>query len=201
MSAIWKTQQWLQEWKRSVFIPIPKKSNAKECSNYSTISLISHASKFMLKILQVQFQQYVTCEIPDVPTGFWRDRGTRDQIASIHWIMEKAIELQKNNYLCFLNYAKAFDWVDHNKLWKILKGMKIPDHLTFPVSWETCMWVKKATVRNRHGTTDWFQIGKGIEQGQITVTLLTYLICRVHHIKWQARWLTRWNQDCQEKYQ
>ena len=121
LSAIWKTQQWLQEWKRSVFIPIPKKSNAKECSNYSTISLISHASKFMLKILQVQFQQYVTCEIPDVPTGFWRDRGTRDQIASIHWIMEKAIELQKNNYLCFLNYAKAFDWVDHNKLSKILK--------------------------------------------------------------------------------
>ena len=124
------------------FYPIPKKSNAKEYSNYSTISLISHASKFMLKMLQVQFQQYVTCEIPDIQTGFWRGRGTSNQIASVRSIMEKAMELQKNIYLCFLDYAIAFDWVDHNELWKILKGMKISDHLTFPVSWETCMWAK-----------------------------------------------------------
>ena len=113
---IWKTQQWPQDWKRPVFIPIPKKGNAKECSNYHTISLISHTSKVMLKILQARLQQYMNCELPDVQAGFRKGRGTRDQIANIHWIIEKASEFQKNIYFCFIDYAKAFDWVDHNKL-------------------------------------------------------------------------------------
>ena len=125
---IWKTQQWPQDWKRSVFIPIPKKGNAKECSNYCIIALISHTSKVMLKILQARLQQYMNRELPNVQPGFWKSRGMRDQIANICCIMEKAGELQKN--ICFIDYAKAFDGVDHNKLWKILKEMGIPDHLT-----------------------------------------------------------------------
>ena len=124
----WKTQQWPQDWKRSVFILIPKKGNAKECSNYHTIALISHASKVMFKILQARFQQYVNCELPDVQAGFRNGRGTRDQIANICWIMEKAREFQKNIYFCFIDYAKPC--VDHKKLWKILKEMGIPEHLT-----------------------------------------------------------------------
>ena len=127
---VWKTQQWPQGWKRSVFIPIPKKGNAKECSNYCTIALISHASKLMLKILQARLQQYVNRELPDVQAGFRKGRGTRDQIVNIRWIMQKAREFQKNIYFCFIDYAKAFDCVDHNQLGKILKEMGIPDHLT-----------------------------------------------------------------------
>ena len=104
---IWKTQQWPQVWKRSAFIPVPEKGNAKECSNYCTIALISHASKVMLKILQARIHQKQ--ELPDVQAGFRKGRGTRDQIANIHWIMEKAMEFQKNIYFCFIDYAKAFD--------------------------------------------------------------------------------------------
>ena len=111
---IWKTQQWPQHWKRSVFNPIPKKGNAKECSNYCTVALISHTSKEMLKILQARLQQYVNCELPDVQAGFRKGRGTRDQIANIHWIIEKAREFQRNIYFCFIDSAKAFDCVDHN---------------------------------------------------------------------------------------
>ena len=111
-------------------MPIPKKGNAKECSNYRTIALISRASKVMLKILQARLQQYMNCELPDVQGGFRKGRGTRDQIANIHWITGKAREFQKNIYFCFTEYAKAFDCVDHNKLWKILQEMGIPDHLT-----------------------------------------------------------------------
>ena len=101
-----KTHQWPQEWKRSLLIPIPKKGNAKECSNYHTIALISHASKVMLKILQARLQQYVNRELPDLQSGFRKDRGTRDQIANICWIIEKAREFQKNIYFCFIDYAK-----------------------------------------------------------------------------------------------
>ena len=122
---IWKTQQWSQDWKRSVFIPLPKKGNAKERSNYRTIALISHASKVMLKILQARLQQYVNCELRDVQAGFRKGRGTRDQIANICWIIKKAREFRKTSIS-----AKAFDCVDHKKLWKILKEMGIPDHLT-----------------------------------------------------------------------
>ena len=113
---IWKTQQWPQNWKRSVFIPIPKKDNAKECSNYCTIALISHASKVILKILQARFLQYVNDELPDVQAGFRKVRGARDQIVNICWIIEKARAFQKSIYYCFIDYAKAFDYVDHNKL-------------------------------------------------------------------------------------
>ena len=108
---IWKTQQWPQDWKRSVFIPIPKKGNAKECSNYHTVVFISHTSKLMLKILQATLQQYVNHELPDIQADFRKGRGTRDQIVSIHWIIQKARELQKNFYFCFIDYAKAFDCV------------------------------------------------------------------------------------------
>ena len=114
----------------SIFILIPKNGNAKECSNCNTIVLISHLSKIMLKILQGRLQQYVKQELLDVQTGFRKLRGTRDQIANIHWIMEKSREFQKNIYLCFIDYAKSFDCVDHNKLWKILKEMGITDHFT-----------------------------------------------------------------------
>ena len=111
---IWKTWQWPQDWKRSVFIPIPKKGNAKQCSNYRTIALISQASKITFKFFQTRLQQYVNHELPDVQAGFRKGRGTRDQTANIHWIMEKAREFQKNIYFCFIDYAKAFDCVDHN---------------------------------------------------------------------------------------
>ena len=113
---IWKMQQWPQDWKRSVFIPIPKKCHAKECSNYCTIPLTSHTSKVMLKILQARLQQNMNQECPDVQNGFREGRGTRDQIANICWIVDKATEFQKNTYFCFIDYAKAFDYVDHNKL-------------------------------------------------------------------------------------
>ena len=127
---IWTTQQWPKDWKRSVFIPVPKKCNAKECSNYCTVGLISHARKVMLKILQTRLEQYVNREFPDVQAGFRKDKGTRYHIVNICWIIKKAREFQKNIYFCFIDYTKAFDCVDHNKLWKILKEMRIPDHLT-----------------------------------------------------------------------
>ena len=126
---IWKTQQWPQDWKKSVFIPTPKKDNAKEYSNYGTIALISHASKVMLKILQLQLQQYMSQEFPDLQARFRKCRGTRDQITNICWIIQKAREFPKNICFCFIDYAKAFNCGDHNKLWKILQVMGIPDHL------------------------------------------------------------------------
>ena len=233
---IWKTQKWPQDWKRSVFIPIPKKGNAKECSNYCTVVLISHvaqrlkhlptmwetwvrslgwqdpleketathstilawripwtedpgglqstrlqrvghnwatslhfftshASKVILKILQVRFQQYENHELPDVQAGFRKGRGTRYQIANICWIIEKVREFQKNIYLCFIDYTKAFNCVDHNKLWKILKEMGIPDHLTWLL--RNVYAGQEATVRTGHRTRDWFQIRKGVCQGCI----------------------------------
>ena len=127
---IWETQQWPQDWKRSVCILIAKKGNAKECSNYRTIALISHASKIMLKSLQARLQPHVNHEVPDVEVGFRKGRGTGGQIANIHWIIEKAREFQKNIYLCFIDYTKAFGCVDHNKLWKILQEVGIPYHYT-----------------------------------------------------------------------
>ena len=161
--------------KMSVFIPIPKKSNAKECTNHR-VALNSHTSKVMLNILQARLQQYVNCELTDVQAGFRKGRGTGDQIASILWIMEKAREFQKNIYFCFIDYAKAFDCVDHNKLWKILKDL-------------TCLlrnlYVgQEATVRTRHGRTDWFQIGKGVRQGCILSPYLFNLYAG--YIMWNA---------------
>ena len=126
---MWKTQQWPQDWKQSVFILIPKEGNAKEYPDYHTITLISHASKGMLKIFQARLQQYMFHEIPDVQAGFRKGRRTRDQAANICWIIEKARKFQKNIYFCLIEYGKVFDWVDHNKLWKI-QEMGIPDPLT-----------------------------------------------------------------------
>ena len=143
---------------------MPKKGNAKECSNYHTVVLISHASKVMLKIFQARLQQYMSYEIPDVQAGFRKDRGTRDQIANIHWIIEKAREFQKTIYFCFIDCTKAFDCVDHDKLWKI-QEMGIPDHLTCLL--RNLYPGQEATVRTGHGTTYWFQIGKGVHQGCI----------------------------------
>ena len=134
-----------------------QRGNAKECSNYHTIALISHATKVMLRILQARLQQYVNCELPDVQAGFRKGRGTRDQIANIHWVIKKARESQKNIYFCFIDYAEAFDCVDHNKLWKILQEMGAPDHLICPL--RDPYAGQEASVRTGHGTTDWFQIG------------------------------------------
>ena len=137
---IWKTQQWLQDWKRSVFIAIPKKGNAKESSNYRTIALTSRVSKVMLKILQAKVQRYMNRELPDVQAGFRKGRGTRDQIANICWIIEKAREFQKNIYFCFIDYAKDFVCITTNcgKFWK-----RWEYQITWPASWETCMQVRK----------------------------------------------------------
>ena len=170
---IWKTQQWPQDGKRSVFIPIPNKGNAKEGLNYHTILLISHVSKVVLKILQTRLQQYVNNEFPYVQAGFRKGRGTRDQIANIHWLIEKATDFQKNIYFCCTDYTKAFDSVDHNKLWKILKEMGIPKHLT-------CLLRKlyagqEATVRTGHGTSDWFQRGSAVRQSCILSAYLIYM--------------------------
>ena len=191
----WKTQLWPQDWKKSVFILIPKKSNVKDCSNYHTIVLISHASKATLKILQARLQQYVNQEIPDVQAGFRKGRGTRDQIANICWITEKAREFQKN--ICFIDNMKAFDFVDHNKLWKILKEMGMPDHLT-------CLLInlyagQEATIRTRHGTTDWFKIGKGVHQGCLLSPCLFSLYAE--HIMRNAGLDDSQAGICPEKYQ
>ena len=129
------------------------------------MALISHAGKVVLKILQARLQQCVNCELPDVQVGFRKGRGTRDQIANIRWIIKKAREFQKNIYFCFIDNAKAFDCVDHNKLWKILQKMGLPDHLTCLL--RNLYAGQEETVRTGHGTTDWSQIGKGVRQGCI----------------------------------
>ena len=144
----WKTQQWPQGWKRSVFILVPKKGHAKECSNYHTIELISHASEVMLKILQARLQQYVNQGLPDVQSEFRKGRGTRDQIASIHWIVEKGREFQKNIYFCLIDYVKPLTvWITTN--WKILQEMGMPYHLTWLL--QNLYAGQEATVRTRHG--------------------------------------------------
>ena len=156
---IWKTQQWPQGWKMSVFIPIPEKGKAKECSNYHTIAFMSQASKAMLKILQARLQQYMNWELSTVQTGFRKGRGIRNHISNIHWRIEKAKVFQKNIYSCFIDYAKAFDCVDLNKLWEILKDMEIADHLTCLLRNQYVS--QEATVRTGHRIMDCFKIGKG----------------------------------------
>ena len=152
----------------------------------------------MLKIHQARLQQYVNCELTDVQAGFRKGRGTRDQIANILWIMEKGREFQKNIYFCFIDYAKAFDCVDHNKLWKILKGMRIPDHLICLL--RNLYTGQEGTVRTGHGT-DYFQIGKGVCQGCILSPCLFNLYAEYIMRKcWTGR-NTSWNQDCWEKCQ
>ena len=151
---IWKTQRWPQDWKSSVFIPIPKKGNDKECSNYCTTALISHANKVMLKILQARFQQYVNHKLPDVQTGFRKGRGSREQIANIHWIIEKQDRSGKTSTFTLLTMPMPLTvWITTN--WKILKEMGIPHHLTCFL--RNLYAGQEASVRTGHGTTDWFQ--------------------------------------------
>ena len=179
---------------------------------FSSVQLLSHvwlfatpwiaasqASLSNIQNLQAKLQQYLICEIPDVQADFRKGRGTRDQIASIHWIIKKATEFQKNVYFCFIDYAKAFDCVNHNKLWKFLKEMGIPDHPTFLLR-NLCA-DQEATVRTGHGTTDWFQIGKGVCQGCILSPCLFNLYAEYFMRKCWDGWSTSWNQNCQEKHQ
>ena len=161
-------------------------------------ALISHASKVMLKILQARLQQYMNYELPEVQAGIKKGRGTRDQIANIHWIIKKAREFQKNIYFCFIDYVQTFDYVDHNKLWNILKEMGIPDHLICLL--RNLYRGQEATVRTGHGTTDWFQIGKGVHQGCI-LSFWLFNLYAGYIMQNGAGWSTSWNQDCQEKYQ
>ena len=152
----------------------------------------------MLKILQARLQQYMNCELPDVQAGFRKGIGIRDQITNISWIIEKAREFQKNILFCFIDYAKDFDCVDHNKLWKILQEMGLSDHLTCLL--RNLYAGQEATVRTGHGTTDWFQIGKEyIKAVYCHPAYLTYM----QSTSWEmpGRWITSWNQDCQKKYQ
>ena len=161
---IWEIQQWPKDWKRSVFIPISQKVNVKECSNYHTVALISHASKVILEILQAIFNPMWTENfLMYNPDGFRKGRGTRDQIANICWIIEKAREFQKNIYFCFIDYTKAFVWITTN--WKMLKEMGIADHLACLL--RNLYASQEATVGTLHGITDWFKIGKGVWQGYI----------------------------------
>ena len=156
------SKQGISSW------PLLLTLDVRQCQrmlNYCTIALISHTSKVMLKILQARIQQYMNCEHPDVQAGFRKGRGTRDQNANMLWIIENAKEFQKNIYFCFTDYAKAFGYVDHNKLWKILKEMGIPHHLACLL--RNLYTDQKPTVRTRNGTTNWFQTGKRICQGCI----------------------------------
>ena len=179
---IWKTQQWPQDWKRSVFIPIPKKGNAKEYSNNHTIVLIPHASKVMLKIFQARLQQYMNCEIPNVQAGFRKGRGARDQIANICWIIKKQESSRKTSTSVLLTTPKLLTvWITTN--WKILKEMGTLDHLTCLL--RNLYVGQKATVRTRHGTKDWFQTGKGVHQGCILSPCLFNFYAK--YIMWNAR--------------
>ena len=176
----------------------PKERQCQRMFKLHTIALISHVSKVMLKSLQARrLQQYVNGELPDVQAGFRKGRGTRDQIVNIHRIIEKAREFQKNIYFCFIDYAKAFDCVDHNKLWKILKEMGIPDHLICLL--RNLYAGQEATVRTGHGTTDWFQMGKEyVKAVYCHPAYLTYMqstSCEIPGWKSTSR-----NQDNWEKY-
>ena len=160
---IWKTQQWPQDWKRSVFIPIPKKGNAKECSTYRTIAFISHASRVMLKILQARLQQYVNCELPMFKLVLEKAEEPEIKLPTSAGLSKKQHSSRKTSISPLLTMPKSLTvWITIN--WKILKEMGIPDHLTCLLR-NLCIAGQEATVRTGHGTTDWFQIGKGVRQG------------------------------------
>ena len=164
---IWKTQQWPQGWKRSVFIPTPKKGNAKECSNYRTVALISHASKVMLKILKPGFNNAGNVSFQMFKLDLEKVEKPEIKLPTCVGSLKK---FQKNIYFCFTDYTKAFDCVDHYTLWKILKEMGIQDHLTCLL--RNLYAGQEATVRTSYGTTDWFQIRKGVHQGCILLPCL-----------------------------
>ena len=178
MSLIWKSQQWPQDWKMSIFIPVPKKGNTKEYSNYCTIALISHAHKVMLKILQARLQQYVDRELPDVQAAFTKGRGTRDQIANIRWIIDKAREFLKKTLLLLYWLCQSL-WLCGSQQTvenSSREFMGIPDHVTCLL--RNLYAGQEATARTGHGTMDWFQIWKGICQGWILSPYLLNLYAK-----------------------
>ena len=194
---IWKTQQWPQDWKRSVFIPIPKKHNAKECSNYCTIAFISHTSKVMLKILQARLQQYVNCGLPNAQAGFRKGRRTKGQIVDIHWITEKSKRIPEKHQHLLYWLCQSLWPCGSPKLWKILKEMGTQDHLTCLL--RNPYAGQEAAVTTVHGTMDWVQIGKEC-QGCILSPCLFNLYAEyimrnagLHEHKLES--------DCREKYQ
>ena len=179
---IWKTQQWPQGWKTLILIPIPKKGSTKECSSHQTVAFISQTSKVILKIQQARLQQYVNWELPDVQTGLRKGRGTRSQIANIHRILKKTRKFQKSIYLCFIDYAKAFDCVERNKLWKTLKEMRIPDHLTCLL--RNLYASQQATFRTLYRKTGGFGTKKSIWQGYLWSPRLFNLYAE--HTMWKV---------------
>ena len=192
---IWKTHQWPQNWKRSVFIPIPNKGNAKECSNDHTTALISHASKVMLKILQARLQQYVNHEMFKLVLE--KAEEPEIKLPTSTGSSKKQESSRKTSISALLTMPKSFSvWITIN--WKILKEKGIPDHLTCLL--RNLYAGQEATVRTGHGTTDWFQIVKGVLQGYVLPPCLFHLFLQHHEKRW-AGGSTSWNQDCQEKYQ
>ena len=162
---IWRTLKWPVDWKRSVYVPLPKKGDTRECANNRTIALISHTSKILLKIIQKRLEVHLRSEIAQEQAGFRRGRGTRDHIANIRWLLEKSREMNVPVYVCFIDYSKAFDCVDHNKLWNNMRSLGIPEHLIILI--KNLYTGQEATVRTEFGNTEWFNIGKGVRQGCI----------------------------------
>jgi len=162
---IWRTKTWPKEWKRSIYIPLHKKGDPSDCSNYRTIALIPHASKVLLKIIQRRLESHVDRELPENQAGFRKGRGTRDVIADVRWMLEKTREYQKDVYMCFIDYSKAFDSVDYDKLWTTLRGMAIPEHLI--VLMRNLYSGQEAAIRTEDGNSGWFTVSKGVRQGCI----------------------------------
>ena len=169
-NCIWKRKEWPTDWKKSVYVPIYKKGDKKECGNYRTIALISHASKVLLLVIQRRLEEFLIPELPIEQSGFRRGRGTRDLIANLRWVMEKSREHQRDLYMCFIDYKKAFDCVDHERLWVILRVMGVPVHLI--VLLKRLYTNQGATVRTEFGETENIDIGKGVRQGCILSPLL-----------------------------
>ncbi|CAF4112945.1 unnamed protein product, partial [Rotaria magnacalcarata] len=162
---IWKTQKWPQDWKTSIVIHIPKNGNSKDCSNYRTIALIAHASKIMLKIIQWRLEPFLEQEMPVTQARFRKGRGTRDQIVNLRWLMEKVREYQKEFYLCFIDYSKAFDFANYEKLWSVLLEMGVSKHLI--ILMKNLYTNQQASAKTEYGNTKWFSIVKGVRQGCI----------------------------------
>ena len=169
-NSIWKMKTWPNDWKKSIYIPIYKKGDQKECGNYRTIALISHASKILLKVLQKRLEAFLIPELPIEQAGFRRGRGTRDHISNLRWLMERARDNQRELFMCFIDYKKAFDCVDHQRLWNTLKGMGVPEHLIVMLS--NLYTNQEATIRTEFGDTGNIPIGKGVRQGCILSPLL-----------------------------
>ena len=169
-NCIWKRKEWPTDWKKSVFVPIYKKGDKKECGNYRTIALISHASKVLLRVIQRRLEVFLIPELPIEQAGFRRGRGTRDHIANLRWMMEKGRVHQRDLYMCFIDYKKAFDCVDHERLWVILRAVGVPVHVT--VLLKRLYTNQEVTVRTEFGETDNTDIAKGVRQGCILSPLL-----------------------------